>query len=138
MEEYGVSPDELVAKAFRVIQSSRRGYKPYGKREWIAAVKKLHNQGGSLFAGDLQDREPYLYNQGVWFFGDWNKELAAAGFDPERTRLRSSGDSERIIKGIHGLQKQNLPLSPKYVMKTIPSYSPERGGIRNVEQGAAG
>ena len=26
MEEYHLSPDELIAKAFRIIQSSRRGY----------------------------------------------------------------------------------------------------------------
>lgn len=29
MEEYDLSPDELIAKAFRVIQSSRPGYHPY-------------------------------------------------------------------------------------------------------------
>jgi hypothetical protein len=48
MEEYGLSPDELIAKDFRIIQSSRRGYKPYGKRGWIAAIKKIHKNGGSI------------------------------------------------------------------------------------------
>jgi hypothetical protein len=33
MEEYRLSPDELIAKDFRTIQSSRRGYQPYGKKE---------------------------------------------------------------------------------------------------------
>jgi hypothetical protein len=66
-----------------MIQSSRRGYQPYGKGEWIAAIKKIHKHGGSVFAGDLQDKHPYLYNQGVWIFCDWDKALRAAGIDPE-------------------------------------------------------
>ena len=89
MEEYGLSPDELIAKDFRLIQSSRRGYQPYGRSDWIAAVKKIHKQGGSIFAGDLQDKGSYLYQQGVWLFGDWDKALRAAGFDPEQMRIRS-------------------------------------------------
>jgi len=98
MEEYDLSPDELIAKAFRIIQSSRRGYHPYGKRDWINAVKKIHKQGESVFAGDLQDKYPHLYRQGVWIFGDWDKALRAAGFDPERMRIRRFWDQETIIK----------------------------------------
>jgi hypothetical protein len=41
MEEYGLSPDELVAKDFRRIRSSRRGFYPYGKKDWIVAIKKV-------------------------------------------------------------------------------------------------
>jgi ROS/MUCR transcriptional regulator protein len=63
MEEYGLSPDELIAKEFRIIRSSRRGYQPHGKRDWIAAIKKRHNQGRSLFARDLRKKYSYLYNQ---------------------------------------------------------------------------
>jgi hypothetical protein len=32
MEEYHLTPDELIAKDFRRIQSSRRGFYPHGKR----------------------------------------------------------------------------------------------------------
>jgi hypothetical protein len=117
MEEYGLSPDELIAKDFRIIQSSRRGYQPYGKREWIAAIKKLHKQGGKLFAGDLQDKHAYLYSQGVWFFGDWNSALRAAGFDPEMARMRRFWNNEKIINELRQMRKQNLPLYAKYVMK---------------------
>jgi len=53
MEEYGLSPDELIAKDFRIIQSSRRGYHPFDKRSWIEAIKKIHSRGGSLSAGEL-------------------------------------------------------------------------------------
>jgi hypothetical protein len=41
MDEYRLSPDELIAKEFRKRQSSRRGYHPH----------------------DLQDNYPHLYNQ---------------------------------------------------------------------------
>jgi hypothetical protein len=117
MEEYHLTPDELIAKAFRMIRSSRRGFYPHGKSDWIDTVKKLHKQGESVFAGDLQDNHPYLYNQGVWIFGDWDKALRAAGFDPKRMRLRTFWDQDRIIREIRGMRDQNLPLYPHYVMK---------------------
>ena len=41
LEEYRLGPDELIAKDFRIIQSSRRGYFPHGKSEWIAAEEVL-------------------------------------------------------------------------------------------------
>ena len=84
MEEYHLSPDELIAKAFRMIQSSRREYYPYGKRDWIAAIKKVYRSGGDISAGYLQDNYPHIYVQGVWLYGDWDKALSAAGFNPER------------------------------------------------------
>src|SRR5215831_5018745 len=42
MAEYHLTPDELIAKVFRRIQSSRPGFCPHGKSDWIDAVKKLH------------------------------------------------------------------------------------------------
>jgi hypothetical protein len=48
MEEYRLCPEELIAKAFRVIQSSRRAFKPYGKRDWILAMRKIHREGGAF------------------------------------------------------------------------------------------
>jgi hypothetical protein len=56
MQEYNLSPDELIDKAFRIIQSSRRGYYPNGKSEWIAAVKNVHKRDGNVFAGYLQHK----------------------------------------------------------------------------------
>jgi hypothetical protein len=61
MEKYDLSPDELIAKDFRIIQSSRRGYYPNGKSEWIAAVKKVYEKDGNVFAGYLQDNYAHLY-----------------------------------------------------------------------------
>jgi hypothetical protein len=86
IEEYELSRDELITKAFRLIQSSRRNYRPNGRSEWIAAINKLHNHGESIFAADLQceHTHKYLYDQDVWLFGDWDNALKAAGFDPEK------------------------------------------------------
>ncbi len=115
MEEYGLTPDGLVAKDFRILQSPRKGFQPIGKKKWLTAIKALHRQ--DVFAANFQRKYPYLYNQGVWIFGDWNKALQAGGFQPDRVRLRSSWDSERIIKTILRLRGRRLPIYPAYVMK---------------------
>src|ERR1044071_1739748 len=65
LAEFKLSPDQLVAKAFRVLQSSRPGYKPNGKAEWASEIENIHaNQG---FAGlqRLERKHPILYGQGV-------------------------------------------------------------------------
>jgi len=116
MEEYDLTPDELIAKDFRVIQSSRRGYYPNGKKEWIAAVKNVYEKDGKIFAGYLQDSYKHLYEQGIWIFGDWDKALHAAGFDPEKTREHGVWDKEKIIEKIRVMHKKQLPLYAKYVM----------------------
>jgi ribosomal protein L32 len=66
MEEYRLSADELIAKAFRMIQSSRKEYRPYGKSDWIAAIRKLYTRDGDISAGYLQNNYPHIYDQGVW------------------------------------------------------------------------
>jgi hypothetical protein len=106
MDEYRLSSDQLCAKDFRRIQSSRRGYFLHGKRDWIAAIKKVHKRDGQVFAGYLQDNLPHLYSQGVWLFGDWNKALCAAGFAPEQMRLWAFWDQTKLIRQIQGLRKR--------------------------------
>src|SRR5215831_17433808 len=69
MEEYHITSDELIAKDFRVLQSSRRGYSPHSKSEWIAATKTFHEKHGKVFAKYLQRRSPHLYRQGAGFLG---------------------------------------------------------------------
>ena len=69
MKEYRLSPDELIAKDFRIMQSSRCGYHRYSKSDWIEAIKKIFKQNGSVFVGDLQNKHTYLYNQRVWKAG---------------------------------------------------------------------
>jgi hypothetical protein len=90
MDEYELSPDELIAKAFRVIQSGRAAYEPYSKRQWITAIQKFYRQKGSVWATDLQHSQlQHLYSQGVWIFGDWYSAVAAAGLDPEKLGLHT-------------------------------------------------
>jgi hypothetical protein len=36
MDEYHLTPDELVANDFRILQSSLPGYYPHGKHNWIS------------------------------------------------------------------------------------------------------
>jgi hypothetical protein len=142
MQEYGLSPDELIAKDFRIIRSSRRGYRPYGRSDWIAAIKKLQKQGGSLFGRDLQKKRSHIYHQGVWLFGDWNSALRAARFNPERNRLRRSWNAEEIIKQIRWMHKQSLPLYARYVMMNHQSLFSgalhQYGGSWNEAVAAAG
>jgi hypothetical protein len=114
LNDYHLTPDVLIAKDFRVTQSSRRGFYPHGKSGWIAAVKKLHKQGESVFAGDLQDKHPYLYDQGVWIFGDWDKALRVAGFDPDKTRLQGSWDRERSSRGCKKCEIESYPFYARY------------------------
>src|SRR6266478_4908548 len=83
MQQYHLSPDELIAKAFRVMQSSRHGYYN-GQNEWIAAMKKVYKKEGKVFAGYLQDKNAHLYEQGIWIFGDWDKALHDAAAAPEK------------------------------------------------------
>ena len=116
MAEYRLTPDQLIAKAFRVIQSSRPGYYPHGKSEWIAAVKKVYKRDGKVFAGYLQDKYKHLYEQGIWIFGDWDRALRAAGFDLERMRERGIWEDEKIVEQIRAMHKNRLPLYAKYVM----------------------
>jgi hypothetical protein len=111
------APDELIAKDFRIIQTSRRGYYPYGKSDWVSAIKEVYKRDGNVFARRLQNKYPHLYTQGTWLFGDWDKALRAAGFDPETMRMRRFWDREKIINEVRRMRKQKLPLYARYVMK---------------------
>jgi hypothetical protein len=117
MGEYGLNPDELIAKDSRRLHSSRRDYRPYNKRDWIAAIKKVYIRDEQVFAGFLQEKHQQLYHQGIWLFGAWDNALRAAGFDPEQARLRRFWDKEKIINELQRMRKRNLPLYANYVMK---------------------
>jgi hypothetical protein len=118
IEEYGLSPDQLCSKTFRVNHSSRRDYCPHNKWEWIVAIKVLYNLHGQLYAGLLQKHYPQLYHEGVWLFGDRDAAMRAAGFKrPENMRLRTYWDDQRVISQIQLLRRKSVPLYPAYVLK---------------------
>src|SRR5262245_49359360 len=116
MEEYHLTPDQLIAKAFRIIQSSRPGYYPNGESEWIAAVKKVHERDGNVFAGYLQDNYKHLYEQGIWIFGDWDKALHAAGFDRKKCESAAYGTKRKSLRQYRTMHNNHLPLYAKYAM----------------------
>ena len=118
MEEYHLSPDELIAKAFRLIQSSHPGYHPYTKKSWIAAMQKVYENDGNVFPKYLQHNYPPLYSQGVWIFGDWDKALQAAGFDPDKMRMSQYWDRQKIIKKLRDMRDRNFPLYALHVKKS--------------------
>jgi hypothetical protein len=117
MEQYRLSPDQLIANEFRLIQSSRNGYRAYGKKDWLAALKSIHEKSGNIFAGHLQKKYPHIYLQGVWIYGNWDKALCAAGFSPRTMRKRNRWDGKSIIRQIQAMHKKRLPLYAKAVMK---------------------
>jgi hypothetical protein len=117
MQEYDLSPDELSAIAFRMMLSSHSGYYPHTKKGWIAAMQKVYEKDGKVFAKYLQHNYPQLYSQGVWIFGDWDEALRAAGFDPDKTRMSQFWDRQKIIKKLRNMRDRNLPLYARYISK---------------------
>ena len=88
MDEYRLSPDELIARGFA-------RYKAHAvatihmERATGSLPKKIYKRDGQIFAGYLQDKYPHLYNPGPWLFGDWDNALCEAGFEPDKMRMRS-------------------------------------------------
>jgi len=120
MAEYRLSPDQLIAKDFRRIQSSLRGYEPYGKSDWATALKAVYKKTGNIHAGFLQKHYPHIYEQGVWIHGDWDKALSSGGFNPDTMRQRRFWNDDKLGEGIYRLRRRGLPLYPAYVMKFYP------------------
>jgi hypothetical protein len=110
MDEYRLSPDQLCAKDFRRLISSRPGYYPHGKRDWIAAIKKIYKRDGQVFAGYIQKKYPHIYSQGVWIFRDWDKALRAGDFEPESTRKWDLRGRGKVLTEIRCMRENNLPL----------------------------
>jgi hypothetical protein len=118
IQEYQLSLDQLCSKSFRVNHSSRSDYCPHNNREWIAAMKAVYKQHGNVYAGFLQKHDRNLYDEGLWLNGgDWDAALCVLGFTPERMRLRTYWQSERVLNEIRLLRENGIPLYPKYVLK---------------------
>lgn len=115
--EFGLSADELIAKTFRINQSRHKNYQALGKKDWGAALKDVYRRTGNVFARELQRNDSHIYTQGVWLYGDWNKALCAAGFNPERMRKRLRWSADETIAKIHVLHKNQKPLYAGFMMK---------------------
>jgi hypothetical protein len=118
IEEYALSPDQLCSKTFRVNHSSRSDYCAHSRREWIAAMKAVYKKHGNVYAGFLQKHYRNLYDEGLWLNGDdWDAALCVLGFTPERMRLRTFWQSDRVVAKVRLLRDKGVPLYAKYVMK---------------------
>jgi hypothetical protein len=135
MERYGLSPDELIAKDFHQIQSSRHGYHPYSKDEWIAAVREIYRCKGKITTKYLQRKHAEIYYQVVWLFGDWNAALRAAGLDPETMRIWNFLPMENILAELDRMHREGIPLNARYAMKKSPQNLLRRAtAFRQLEQ----
>ena len=118
IEKYGLSPDQLCSKTFRINHSSRSDYYAHSRREWIAAMKAVFKQHGNVYAGFLQKHHRNLYDEGLWLNGNnWDAALCVLGFTPERMRLGTYWQSERVLNEIRLLRDKGIPPYPKYVLK---------------------
>jgi len=56
--------------------------------------------------------------QGLWLNrGDWDAALCVLGFTPERMRLRTYWEAERVVTRIRFLRQKDVPLYAAYVLK---------------------
>jgi hypothetical protein len=94
MQEYRFSPDELAAKDWRSIRSSRKGYHAYDRREWIAELKRLYKVEGHVSTKYLQCKYPSIYQQSLWIFGNWDKALRC-----RRLESQNDTDAHRLEPG---------------------------------------
>jgi hypothetical protein len=81
-------------------------------------MKAVYKQHGNVYAGFLQKHYRNLYDEGLWLNGnDWDAALRVLGFTPERMRLRTYWQSERVVTKVRLLRDKCIPLYPKYVIK---------------------
>ena len=81
-------------------------------------MKAVYKQHGHIYAGFLQKHYRNLYDEGLWLNGNnWDAALRVLGFTPERMRLQTSWQSERVLNEIRLMRENGLPLYPKYVLK---------------------
>jgi hypothetical protein len=117
LAEFKLSPDQLIAKAFRVLQSSRPGYKPNSKAEWASEIKNIHATQGVAGLQRLERNRPILYGQGIWLFGKIDAGFRFVGLDPDEIRLSSRWEDAKLHREIRKLRNRRLPLYANYVMK---------------------
>jgi hypothetical protein len=80
-------------------------------------MKTVHKKHGNCYAGFLQKHYRNLYLEGIWLCGDWDAALLVLGFTPERMRLRTYWETDRVLTHIHLLREKGVPLYAAYVIK---------------------
>jgi hypothetical protein len=112
IEEYHLTPDELIAKAFRMIQSPRPGYYPNGKSEWIRAVRKLYEKDGKVFAGHLQDEYKFYMNKAFGFSVIGTELCLRRDLIQERCGCADYGITKESLRKYAACEIENCPSTP--------------------------
>src|ERR1044071_2707678 len=96
MENYKLSPDQLIAKAFRILQSRDPDFRANSTAEWVTEIKKIYKMKGIAGLRRLQKNHFHLYLQAKWLFGGMDEGYRFIGLDPEEIRLHSPYQDERL------------------------------------------
>jgi hypothetical protein len=80
MDDHKLSPDQLIAKGFRLLQSSRPRYKPDSKAGWAAEIQKIYLRESIAGLQRLQKDHSVLYGQRIWIFAKIDDNFRYAGF----------------------------------------------------------
>ena len=100
MEAYDLSPDHLIAKAFRIIQIRDPGFRANSKAEWVAEIEKIYKRKGVAGLQRLQKNHFHLYLQAKWLFSGMDEGFRSIGLEPEDIRLRSFYDEELMVSSL--------------------------------------
>jgi len=118
MAEYRLTPDQLVAKSFRIGQSRRAVYEPLDKRNWANALRAIYKTRKNISTRFLQKNYPHVYGQGRWLKnGDWHAALRDGKFDPAKFHRFFRLDNDEINARIREIRRKDLPLYPSYIAR---------------------
>ena len=94
MKEYHLTPDELIAKAFRTIQSSRQAYYPNGKNDGSLPSRRCTN-GRARCLPDISKNSTHIYMSKAFGFSVIGIRLC---LQRDLMRMRGARHEEKIIK----------------------------------------
>ena len=115
MAEYRLSPDQLIAKDFRTLRSSRPGFQPYGKSDWIAAIRSNLSNGRQRLTEISPNKSPAHLQSSSLDFWRFRQRAASCGIGPIKDKGTSClGTTKRIIAAIRRLRQQKLPVHAHY------------------------
>lgn len=85
--------------------------------EVIRHILSLQRDGVSVRSRWIRVADPALMAAAIRHFGRWGKALQAAGIDSEAISKRRKWTAERVVKTIHGLDRQGVALNYGSVLK---------------------
>jgi len=96
-------------------ESPRREYST--AEDVIRTILRMELEGTSLKSRRVRVADPDLAAAAIRHFGCWGKALTAAGINREAVANRRTWTADRLIKAIHQLDRQGVPLNYGSVLK---------------------